>query len=157
LREVTRRNRGISLERMVAEANRFIVGWVTYYRDARCRSTLEDLDGWLRRKFRCGRLKQCKSPATIAAFLRKQGVRERPARQLASSEKGWWRLSSSEQVKRAMPNEWFDNLGLVRMAGHHAALNSVGNRRVRDPYARWCERGGAVRRLPTRFCLNLAL
>jgi hypothetical protein len=28
-----------------------------------------------------------------------------------------------------MTNEWFDNLGLVRMAGHYAALNSVGNRR----------------------------
>jgi RNA-directed DNA polymerase len=129
LREATRRNRGISLERMVADANRFIVGWVTYYRNARCRSTLLDLDGWLRRKFRCVRIKQCKSPATLAAFLLKQGVRERPARQLASSGKGWWRLSNSEQAKSAMPIEWFDNLGLVRMAGHHAALNSIGNRR----------------------------
>lgn len=88
---------------MVAEANRFIVGWVTYYRDAWCRSTLEDLDGWLRWKLRCVRIKQCKSPSAIAAFLRKNGVRERPARQLASSGKGWWRLSCSEQVKRAMP------------------------------------------------------
>jgi RNA-directed DNA polymerase len=129
LREATRRNRGISLERMVADANRFIVGWVTYYRNARCRSTLLDLDGWLRRKFRCVRIKQCKSPSTLAAFLLKQGVRERPARQLASSGKGWWRLSNSEQAKRAMPNEWFDDLGLVTMTGHHAALNRVGNRR----------------------------
>jgi RNA-directed DNA polymerase len=129
LREATRRNRGITLERMVADANRFIVGWVTYYRNARCRSTLLDLDGWVRRKFRCVRIKQCKSPSAIAAFLVKQGVRERPARQLASSGKGWWRLSNSEQAKRAMPTEWFDNLGLVTMAGHHAALNRVGNRR----------------------------
>jgi RNA-directed DNA polymerase len=129
LREATRRNRGVSLERMVADANRFIVGWVIYYRNAGCRSTLLDLDGWVRRKFRCVRIKQCKSPSAIAAFLVKQGVRERPARQLASSGKGWWRLSNSEQAKRAMPIEWFDNLGLVTMAGHHAALNSVGNRR----------------------------
>ena len=69
---------------MVADANRFIVGWVTYYRNARCRSTLLDLDGWLRRKSRCVRIKQCKSPSTLAAFLVKQGVRERPARQSAS-------------------------------------------------------------------------
>ena len=129
LREATRRNRGVSLDRMVADANRFIVGWVTYYRNARCRSTLLDLDGWLRRKFRCVRMKQCKNPSTLAAFLLKQGVRERPARQLASSGKGWWRLSNTEQAKRAMPIEWFDNLGLVTMTGRHAALNSVGNRR----------------------------
>jgi RNA-directed DNA polymerase len=129
LREATRRNRGIPLERMVEEANRLIVGWVTYYRDARCRSMLLDLDGWLRRKCRCVRLKQCKNPATTANFLRKNGVRERPARQLASSGKGWWRLSNTEQAKTAMPNDWFDSIGLVRMADHHAALNRVGNRR----------------------------
>lgn len=129
LRGATGRNRGISLERMVAEANRFITGWVTSYRNARCRNTLLDLDGWLRRKRRCVRIKPCKSPSTLAAFFLQQGVRERPARQLASSGKGWWRLSNSEQAKRAMPIEWFDNLGLVSLAGHHAAVNSVGNRR----------------------------
>jgi RNA-directed DNA polymerase len=129
LRETTRRNRGISLERMVAEVNRFVVGWVTYYRDAQCQSTLRDLDKWLRGKFRCVRLKQCKSPATIAAFLQGNGVRETAARQLASSGKGWWRLATTEQAKRAMPNDWFDDLGLVRMADRHAALNRVGNRR----------------------------
>ena len=129
LREATRRNGGITPQRMVAQANRFITGWVTYFRHAQCRSTLPDLDGWLRRKLRCVRLKQCKSPSSIAAFLRENGVRERPARQLASSGKGWWRLSDTEQGKRAMSNDWFDYIGLVRMADRHAALNNVGNRR----------------------------
>ena len=129
LREATRRNRGVSLERMVTDANRFIVGCLTYYRNTRSRSALTDLDGWLRRKFRCVRLKQCKSPSTIAAFLQKNGVREGPARRLASSGKGWWCLSNTEQAKRAMPNVWFEELGLVSMAGHVAALNRVGNRR----------------------------
>jgi RNA-directed DNA polymerase len=128
LREATRRNRGISLERMVADANRFTVGWVTYFRHAPCRGKLLDRDGWLRRKFRCGRLKQGKIPSFIAGFLRKNGGRERPAWQLAASGKGWRRLSSREQAKRAMPNDWFDSLGLIRMADHHAALNRVGNR-----------------------------
>ena len=129
LRAITRRNRGVSLERMIAEANRFVVGWVAYFRYASCRSTLRDLDGWLRRKGRCVRLKQCKGAATIATFLRGHGVREQPARQLASSGKGWWRLASTEQANSAMSNDWFDRLGLVQMAGHHAALNTVGNRR----------------------------
>ncbi len=129
LREATRRNRGISLEQVVAEANRFAVGWVTYFRHARCRGALLDLDKWLRRKVRCVRLKHCKSPSTIADFLRKRGVAEQPAQRLASSGKGWWRLTNTEQVKMAMPNDWFDALGLVRLADHHAALNRVGNRR----------------------------
>jgi RNA-directed DNA polymerase len=129
LREITRRNRGLSLGDMIEAASRFVTGWVTYYRNAQCRSMLHDLDGWLRRKLRCVRLKQCKQPATIAAFLIENGVKERSARQLASSGKGWWRLSSTEQAKRAMPVRWFDGMGLVRMADHHAGLQPVGNRR----------------------------
>lgn len=133
LREATRRNRGISLERMIEEANRFMPGWVRYFRDASGRTVLRDLDGWLRRKLRCVRLKHCKNPGTIAAFLQDGGVDEKPARQLASSGKGWWRLANAEQAKRAMPNAWFEELGLIGMESCHVALNRVGNRRGTGP------------------------
>ena len=129
LRSITRRNRGVSLGSMIAAVNRFAPGWVTFYRDATCKSVLTGIDQWLRRKLRCMQLKHCKNPATIASFLKRNGVRARQAGQLASSGKGWWRLSSTEQAKRAMPNAWFEDLGLVSFAGHHAALNRVGNRR----------------------------
>ncbi len=70
LREITRRNRGdCSLERVIEQVNRFVTGWVTYYRHARCKSTLRDLDGWLRRKLRCVKLKRCKHVRTMVRFL----------------------------------------------------------------------------------------
>jgi len=39
---------------------------------------------------------------------------------------------------------WRRNRALTSGRGElrHPALNTQGNRRVRDPYARWCERGG---------------
>src|SRR5271157_3714062 len=130
LREITRRNRGdCSLERMVEQVNRFITGWVTYYRYAQCKSTLRDLDGWLRRKLRCVRLKRCKRVRTMIDFLMGHGVSRIGAIKLASSGKGWWRLADATQVKQAMSIAWFKALGLTSMAGHHAALNLVGNRR----------------------------
>ena len=129
LREIMRRNRGVSLGRMVEAVNQFATGWVTYYRNAQCQSVLSELDQWVRHKLRCVKLKQCKQPATIIKFLKRNGVKEQPARRVASSGKGWWRLSSTEQAKRAMPVRWFSELGLIEMAGHHAALNTVGNRR----------------------------
>lgn len=130
LREITRRNRGdCSLGRMVEQANRFITGWVTYYRHAQCKSTLRDLDKWLRRKLRCVQLKRCKSFRTMVDFLAGHGVTRANAFKLAASGKGWWRLTDSHQAKQAMPVAWFDALGLVGMANHHAALNLVGNRR----------------------------
>jgi RNA-directed DNA polymerase len=130
LREITRRNRGdCPLERMVEQVNRFVTGWVTYYRHAQCKSTLRELDGWLRRKLRCVQLKRCKNVRTIIDFLIGQDAKRGQAFKLASSGKGWWRLSDSEQAKRAMSVAWFDAAGLVGLADHHAALNLVGNRR----------------------------
>lgn len=129
LREITCRNRAVPVERMVEAANRFLVGWVTYFRDARGQSMLRGLDSWLRRKLRCVRLKQCKRPSSNAAFLERGGVEEDAARRVASSGKGKWRLSSAEQTQRAMSNAWFDGIGLVSAAKHHAALNAVGNHR----------------------------
>jgi len=130
LREITRRNRGhVPLGRMIDEVNSFATGWVTYFRDATCQNTLRELDGWLRRKLRCVKLKRCKRFKTIVTFLMKNGVGRDRAWRLASSGKGWWRLADTQQAKQAMPVRWFGPLGLVSLAHHHAALNIVGNRR----------------------------
>jgi RNA-directed DNA polymerase len=131
LRRITRRNRGIALERMIAQVNSFTTGWVTYFRHAACKSTLRDLDEWLRRKLRCVRLKQCKRAYTIAKFLMKGGVPARNAWRLALSGKGWWRRSNAPPTKAAMTLQWFAQAGLVSLQVHHAALQAAGNRRVR--------------------------
>jgi RNA-directed DNA polymerase len=131
LRRITRRNRGIALERMIAEVNSFTTGWVTYFRHAACKSALRDLDDWLRRKLRCVRLKQCKRAYTIAKFLINGGVPAQNAWQLAVSGKGWWRRSNSLPAKAAMTLQWFAQAGLVSLQAHHVALQPAGNRRVR--------------------------
>jgi RNA-directed DNA polymerase len=131
LRRITRRNRGIALERMIAEVNGFTTGWVTYFRHAACKSTLRDLDEWLRRKLRCVRLKQCKRAKPIADFLAKCGVPARRAWPMALSGKGWWRRSGSPPASEAMTLQWFAKLGLVSLQAHYAALQPAGNRRVR--------------------------
>ncbi len=131
LQEITRRNRGVALHKIVAEANSFVTGWVTYYRYAQCQTALRDLDGWLRRKLRCVRLKHCKRAKTIAVFLQENGVPEWRAWGLALSGKGWWRMAGSPQASEAMTIDWFNKLGLVSLANHHATLNAAGNRRIR--------------------------
>jgi RNA-directed DNA polymerase len=131
LRRITRRNRGIALERMIGEVNSFTTGWLTYFRHAACKGALRDLDEWLRRKLRCVRLKQCKRAKPIADFLMKLGVPEWRAWRLALSGKGWWRVSGSPPAHEAMTQQWFASIGLVSLSAHHAALQPVGNRRVR--------------------------
>jgi RNA-directed DNA polymerase len=132
LRRITRRNRAIALDRMIAEVNAFTTGWVTYFRYANCQTALRDLDGWLRRKLRCVRLVQCKRAKGIARFLRGNGVPRQRAWITAGSGKGWWRMADSPAAKEAMPTAWFAALKLVSLRVHHAALTVVGNRRIRE-------------------------
>jgi len=122
IRAITRRNRGRSLGRVIGELNRLLPGWVRYYRYAACRTHLRALDGWIRRKLRCLRLKQRKRAHPIAALLRRLGVPEWRAWLLALSGKGWWRKSGSPQASEAMTLDWFAQQGLVCLAHQHASL-----------------------------------
>ena len=115
IRRITRRNRGVSLEGMVHELKSFLTGWVTYFRYAECRTHLSRLDGWIRRKLRCVRLKQRKRSKAIADFLQWLGVPEWRAWLLAGSGKGWGRLTGSPPAAEAMSLAWFREQGLVAL------------------------------------------
>ncbi len=115
IRQITRRNRGIEIEEMVGELNSYLRGWVAYFRFAKCKTLLHELEGWLRRKLRCVRLKQLKRTKTIAAFLLGRGVFHRHAWMTASSGKGWWHLAACPAVNLAMNQAWIESLGLVNV------------------------------------------
>lgn len=122
IRQITRRNRGVELKRMISELNSFLTGWVTYFRHARCRSHLQRLDEWTRRKLRCVRLKQRKRAKPIADFLQELGVPARRAWILALSGKGWWRMAGTPQACEAMNLTWFKTQGLVCLTERYATL-----------------------------------
>ena len=122
IRQITRRNRGVSLEQMIGELNSYLTGWVTYFRYAACKGHLRRLDGWIRRKLRCVRLKQRKRAKSIADFLQSLGVPEWNAWILALSGKGWWRKSAAPQADQAMSIAWFKAQGLVSLAERYAEL-----------------------------------
>jgi RNA-directed DNA polymerase len=124
IRRITGRNRGISFERMIREVNSFVSGWVTYFRHAAYRSYFTELDGWLRRKLRCVRLKQCKRYRTMVTFLVRQGVSRSEAWDAVLSGRRWWRLSRTQVASKAMPNQWFESLGLVSLARRYDTLQA---------------------------------
>jgi RNA-directed DNA polymerase len=122
IRQITRRNRGISLEQMIRELNSYVTGWVTYFRYAACRSHLQRLDEWIRRKLRCVRLKQRKRAKPVADFLQNLGVPEWNAWILALSGKGWWRKAGAPQAQQAMSIAWFRAQGLVSLSERYVEL-----------------------------------
>ncbi len=123
IRQLTRRNRGVSMERVIRELNEYLTGWITYFRYAQCRKHLRHLDQWLRRKVRCYRLKQRKRAKPIADFLMNQGVPEWRSWLLALSGKGWWRMAGSPQASEAMPIQWFEKVGLINLTSRYLLLN----------------------------------
>jgi RNA-directed DNA polymerase len=122
IRQITRRNRGISLEQMIRELNSYLTGWVTYFRYAACKSHLQRLDEWIRRKLRCVRLKQRKRAKSIADFLQSLGVPEWSAWILALSGKGWWRKAGAPQANQAMSIAWFKAQRLVSLSERYVEL-----------------------------------
>jgi RNA-directed DNA polymerase len=122
VRQITRRNRGVSLGQAIRELNEYLSGWITYFRYAGSRG-LRGLEQWLRRKLRCLRLKQRKRPKPIADLLRSLGVPEWRAWILAGSGKGWWRMAGSPQAAEAMTNQWFRDQGLICLTARHATLH----------------------------------
>lgn len=118
VRELTKRNRGLRLEEVINQLNKLLKGWIGYYRLTEYLSQLRQLDGWIRRKLRCYRLKQKKRSWTIAKYLIKLGVPAHSAWITAKSGKGWWRLSKTPALHQAMNNEWFEKLGLVNLQSY---------------------------------------
>jgi hypothetical protein len=86
--EITRRNRGATVETVLKELKNDLTSWMTYYQLIHSNWLLKGWDGWIRRQVRCYRLKQTRGGKRLRRFLIKPGVPVQPARLLASSGRG---------------------------------------------------------------------
>jgi RNA-directed DNA polymerase len=116
IRELTRRTRGISIERMIEELRRYMIGWRGYFGFCQTPSILKDLEGWTRRRLRCFLWKQWKRGKVRFKELRSRGIGKDLAARTAGSSHGPWRLSNSKALAVALPNAFFNSLGLPMLA-----------------------------------------
>jgi len=115
VRNITRRNRGWSLDAVIQELARYLTGWKGYFGYSETPSVLRDLDSWIRRRLRCVQWKQWKVYRRRKAELMKFGVPEMLAVRTAWSAKGPWRLCHTVGVQMALPSRYYDSLGLPRL------------------------------------------
>ena len=116
IRELTWRSQGRSFEVVIKRLNVFLQGWFQYYKLAETSKIWQTLDGWIRRKLRCYRLKQRKKGYSIAKLLMSLGISEKESRQIGSSGKGCWRLSHTKAVDQALSIAWFRTQGLINLS-----------------------------------------
>jgi len=115
IRELTSRTRGVSIERMAGDLTQYLRGWLGYFGKCETPSTLQGLEEWTRRRLRSAIWKQWKRGTVRFAELRKRGVGKDLAAQTAGSAHGPWRLADSPGLHIALPNAYFDSLGIPRL------------------------------------------
>jgi RNA-directed DNA polymerase len=112
IRALTRRTRGVSIERMIEELRRYLIGWRGYFGFCETPSVMRDLEGWIRRRLRCTLWKQWKRGRVRFKELRARGVGNDLAARTAGSAHGPWHLSNSPALAIALNNDYFRFLGL---------------------------------------------
>jgi RNA-directed DNA polymerase len=115
VREVTRRTRGVNVEKMAEELGRYLRGWIGYFGQCQTPSVLQGLEEWTRHRLRSVIWKQWDRGPVRFAELRKRGVGKDLAAQTAGSAHGPWRLANSPALAFALPNAYFDSLGIPRL------------------------------------------
>ena len=115
VRELTRRTRGVSTEEMAKELTRHLRGGLGYFGRCETPSVLAELERWFRRRLRSAIWKQWKRGRVRYAELRKRGVGKALAAQTAGSAHGPWRLADSPALHFALPNAYFDWLGIPKL------------------------------------------
>ena len=83
------------------------------------------LDGWLRRRLRQVRWKEWKTTAAKRHNLRIRGISELNVRKWAGSSNGYWRVAGSQILGVALPNTYWDHLGLKTLTATRQRLNQT--------------------------------
>lgn len=113
IKGLTRRNGAGNLKEVIKELNRVIRGFGEYFKIANCKKVLEKLMGWIRRRLRAKQLAQWKKPGRLHRRLRQLGYKG-PFKRIRMKS---WRNACSPLVNMALPNDWFDELGLYDLTG----------------------------------------
>jgi RNA-directed DNA polymerase len=121
IRELTQRTRGIDIETMTGNLNRYLRGWLGYFGHCETPSVLRDLQSWLHRRLRAVIWKQWKTSPRRFGELRKLKVRRDLAAQTVGSHHGPWRLAKSPALHIALNSKYFQSLGLVAMISNSPA------------------------------------
>jgi RNA-directed DNA polymerase len=112
IRELTKRNRGASLVRVVRELRSYLLGWRGYFGFCQTRSVLRDFDSWIHRRLRSYAWKQWKTGPRRFAELRRLGVKKDLATQTAGSRNRYWHISRSPALNISLSRAYLIELGL---------------------------------------------
>ena len=103
IREITARNRPVSLAERIERLNAYLGGWMEYFALAETPTIFASIEGWMRRRLRMCLWKQWKRVRTRYRELRALGLPEWVVHEFANARKGPWRMAHGP-MNRALGN-----------------------------------------------------
>lgn len=120
VREITNRTRPMSMEERIGRLNRYLMGWIGYFRLASAKSYCGAFDQWIRRRLRMCLWKQWKRVRTRIRELRALGVTEWACLVMANSRRGAWEMSRN--TNNALPTSYWEAKGLKSLLSRYLEL-----------------------------------
>lgn len=130
VREITRRNRGHRVQDVIGELNRYVTGWLQYFRISHAYSDVDELAEWIRRRVRLYYWKSWKQPRTRRRHLLALGIPRDEVHMATRSRKGYWRMSGNSIIQRALTNRWLHEQGVPDLRTSWLVLHYGPNARV---------------------------
>ena len=90
-------------------------GWLNYFIYAENKGMREEIDGWLRTRFRYVLWRQWKKRHRRRLELIKRGIEPERAKISTSNGLGPWWNARANHMKQAFPKRFFDIFGLVSL------------------------------------------
>jgi RNA-directed DNA polymerase len=114
---LTSRSWSISIEDRLERLKTYMRGWIYYFRIAKCKSRLKDLDGWIRFRLRMCIWKSWKKVKTRITNLVKLGMDKFHAYLNGNTRKSYCRTAHSRILHTTLTNKYFTNLGYADLEG----------------------------------------
>lgn len=112
LKQLTARSWSVSMEYRIDRINRYLSGWLGYFRLADNKKFFVTLEEHLRRRLRMVMWKQWKNTRTRVRKLRAFGVNPQKSYEWGNTSKSYWRISGSWILTTTLTNAYWADQGL---------------------------------------------
>lgn len=117
--ETGRKARGRNIVRVITDLNKFLRGWVDYYRLAQVKTVFDELDQWIRRRLRRLLWRQWKKRKTRYRRLVQLGLGPERAKRSAANGRGPWWNAGAQHMNYAVSKALFDEWKLLSLLQRH--------------------------------------
>ena len=125
VRDITNRNKGISMELRLLKLNQITMGWINYFGIAKAKANIQNIEVWIRRRLRACIWKQWKLPRTKCKNLVKLGMNKYKAYQYSNTRKGYWRISNSPILSKTLTNKYLEELGYMSISKRYLKVHGT--------------------------------